>query len=250
MASGLSPVSLIDAAAGHLSANVVDIIKLLKIRRSGHTRDILRKRSSMSIGEMVRRRSVIFGGDTPEEDDEPIVTPAPGSEEQRHAREAEQRMPAYSSTVSPPRGANLTAAPPSAYEAPVPQFRIHSFQSASSTGKRSDSFDLERKGSTASAASATEYGQSRSFAPPKALPRVPTVNVAAAEPAADPMVSPVQSLRSEVDAHMASPSSQYADQTGYGQYAPYDRSDSAAGGASTREWDDLKVSRPKEEARH
>lgn len=35
MSSGLSPVSLLDAAAGHVTANVVEIIKLLKIRRVG-----------------------------------------------------------------------------------------------------------------------------------------------------------------------------------------------------------------------
>lgn len=50
MASGLSPVSLLDAAAGHLSANVVEIIKLLKIRRT-----VPRRRSSLSIKEMVER---------------------------------------------------------------------------------------------------------------------------------------------------------------------------------------------------
>lgn len=35
MSSGLSPVSLLDAAAGHVTANVVEIIKLLRIRRVG-----------------------------------------------------------------------------------------------------------------------------------------------------------------------------------------------------------------------
>jgi hypothetical protein len=34
MSSGLSPVSLLDAAAGHVSSNVVEIIKLLKIRKT------------------------------------------------------------------------------------------------------------------------------------------------------------------------------------------------------------------------
>ena len=54
MSSGLSPVSLIDAAAGHLSSNVVEIVKLLKIRRSG-TNGMPRNRSSMSIKDMVDR---------------------------------------------------------------------------------------------------------------------------------------------------------------------------------------------------
>ncbi len=34
LSAGLSPVSLLDAAAGHVSANVVEIIKLLKIRKT------------------------------------------------------------------------------------------------------------------------------------------------------------------------------------------------------------------------
>ena len=52
MSSGLSPISLLDGAAGHLSANVVEIIKLLKIRRSIK---LGRSRSSMSIKDMVSR---------------------------------------------------------------------------------------------------------------------------------------------------------------------------------------------------
>ncbi|ORX34709.1 hypothetical protein BD324DRAFT_634585 [Kockovaella imperatae] len=55
MSSGLAPVSLIDAAAGHLSSNVVEIIKLLKIRRSGEAATMTRNRSSMSIKDMVDR---------------------------------------------------------------------------------------------------------------------------------------------------------------------------------------------------
>ncbi|TYJ54896.1 hypothetical protein B9479_004404 [Cryptococcus floricola] len=53
MASGLSPVSLLDAAAGHLSTNVVEIIKLLKIKRSD--KDLKRSSSRLSIREMVNR---------------------------------------------------------------------------------------------------------------------------------------------------------------------------------------------------
>lgn len=54
MASGLSPVSLLDAAAGHLSANVVEIIKLLKIKRSDKN-DLKRSSSRLSIRDMVNR---------------------------------------------------------------------------------------------------------------------------------------------------------------------------------------------------
>lgn len=55
MASGLSPVSLLDAAAGHLTSNVIEIIKLLKIKRSDKNRELRRSRSSMSIKDMVNR---------------------------------------------------------------------------------------------------------------------------------------------------------------------------------------------------
>ncbi|OXG89950.1 hypothetical protein C345_06146 [Cryptococcus neoformans A2-102-5] len=54
MASGLSPVSLLDAAAGHLSANVIEIIKLLKIKRSDKN-DLKRSSSRLSIRDMVNR---------------------------------------------------------------------------------------------------------------------------------------------------------------------------------------------------
>lgn len=170
MASGLSPVSLIDAAAGHLSANVVEIIKLLKIRRSGSTRDILSNKG-MSIGDMVRRKSGIYGSIDEADEDELLhksTSSASGGGHGGYAPVPERRPSASAvspaSTQSPPRGyglspvtgspsrgGNLAAAPPSAYDAP--EFRIKSFQSASSTGKRSDSFDLERKGSVASARS-------------------------------------------------------------------------------------------------
>ncbi|WVO23480.1 uncharacterized protein IAS62_004834 [Cryptococcus decagattii] len=54
MASGLSPVSLLDAAAGHLSSNVIEIIKLLKIKRSDKN-DLKRSSSRLSIRDMVNR---------------------------------------------------------------------------------------------------------------------------------------------------------------------------------------------------
>lgn len=107
MASGLSPVSLIDAAAGHLSVNVVELIKLLKIRRSGKTREILNSR--MSIGDMVRRGS---------ENAQP-TSPVPRDE-------------------TSPRGNNLSANLPNNHD------RVNSYQSAASTAQRSDSFSLEQ----------------------------------------------------------------------------------------------------------
>lgn len=61
IASGLSPVGLVDAAAGHVSANVIEIVKLLKIRKT-----IVPSTSASSLGrrsfaEMHRRRSVSAG---------------------------------------------------------------------------------------------------------------------------------------------------------------------------------------------
>ena len=70
MSSGLSPVSLIDGAAGQLSSTVVEIIKLLKIRRSGDA--VPRSRSSMSIRDMVDRSR---GGGTPTSDVRRAGTP-------------------------------------------------------------------------------------------------------------------------------------------------------------------------------
>lgn len=157
MASGLSPVSLIDAAAGHLSANVVEIIKLLKIRRSGSTRDILRKRSSMSIGDMVRRRS----GPIHEEDEGEGLGLGPGQQQGQLGLGQNHPSP------------NLGHFEP-------PEFRIKSFQSASSTAQRSDSFDLERNASVASTIKSEYDPFSRTPASPESrggTTPVPTVNV-------------------------------------------------------------------------
>lgn len=206
MASGLSPVSLIDAAAGHLSSNIVEIIKLLKIRRTGSTRDILNKQPSMRIGDMVRRKSGLYGSipDEAEEDEAALrgSTSSAGDRSvggytvpQPASHDVNQRRPSGSgpaSTQSPPRGyglspstgspsrtgVNLAAAPPpSSFEAP--EFRIKSFQSSSSTGKRSDSFDLERKTSVASARSDYET-------PARRIER----NDARTDPYGDPFAAP------------------------------------------------------------
>jgi hypothetical protein len=107
MSSGLSPVSLIDAATGHLSDNIVQLIKLLGKRRSSQNRDILNS-TRMSIGDMVRR-----GTGFPDDDD--------------------KNAPQSPTT-------NLAAHHPgTGYE-----HRINSFQSATSTAQRSDSFALEQ----------------------------------------------------------------------------------------------------------
>ena len=144
MASGLSPVSLIDAAAGHLSLNVVELIKLLKIRRSGKTREILNTR--MSISDMVRR------GYNENGEEERQERPSPIQEE----RELRGTTPVSHTS---PRANNLSAMPAGGYD-----YRINSFQSAASTAQRSDSFALEqtlqRKASSASAAT-SEYDAPR-----------------------------------------------------------------------------------------
>ncbi|TXT05013.1 hypothetical protein VHUM_03833 [Vanrija humicola] len=290
MASGLSPVSLIDAAAGHLSANVVEIIKLLKIRRTGSMREILATRGSMSIGDMVKRSNSVYSNPTPEngdsEDDDtaPLVKRPAGSEEElRDAHVTSGRddrqnsgpyrpadnYPAPAATMSPPR-ANLAAAPPpSSYDHSLnPSFRINSFQSVTSTAQRSDSFDLERKGSTASVASASEYsgGPTRRLVEPRndpfAIPPpaqrngppvpVPAINTTSTSPKTHTSAlqgSISSSKASDYEGHMrglslasagslgglpsAGPHTTSFDQA-YGRYEE-------KGSADSREWDDLKV---------
>lgn len=259
MASGLSPVSLLDAAAGHLAANVVEIIKLLKIRRTGSTREILNQRMSMSIGDMVRRRSMMHGN-TPDEEDEDDIATSPREERLRENTRANGSggagYGAVPTITSPPR-ANLSAAPPSAYDAPggLPQFRINSFQSASSTAQRSDSFSLERKGSTASAASDYDAPRSRlvehkheaSFSSRNA----PTPTRAPVNPAdlSGSSHSRGASLASATSDSSAPGPATTHDHGGYERYAPYGQQASpdgngAAGapgaGGSDQEWDDLK----------
>ncbi|KAL7418827.1 component of the polarisome [Cryptotrichosporon argae] len=147
MASGLSPVALLDAAAGHLSANVVEIIKLLKIRRSGRTREILNQRSSMSFKDMVRRSSA---GEIRAQtaSPSPAPSPAPSAQEILRPSPASPRGGGYHTQAS--SGSSSSIAPPA-------NLRIASFQSASSKSQRSDSFELERGDSVRSNA----YGAAR-----------------------------------------------------------------------------------------
>ncbi|ORY23629.1 hypothetical protein BCR39DRAFT_582805 [Naematelia encephala] len=175
MASGLSPVSLIDAAAGHLSANVVEIIKLLKIRRSEKLREIRRSRSNLSIRDMVNRGD---GGaarangsfdrdygdrDREEKLDSPqarVMSPISISSNGPNSAMSNGSMPfsARSQTTAPPsaRSQPPTSAPPlptrnnSSLNEPPQAVRINSFQSVTSSGQKSDSFDLERNASVAS----------------------------------------------------------------------------------------------------
>ena len=146
MASGLSPVSLLDAAAGHLSTNVVELIKLLKIRRSAQNREMGRRGSNLSIKEMVNRTDPKMA--TANRDRQY------GTEERLKESPSVKRTP-NEPAVSKPISRNGTQieTKPNGIHNPAmqqaPTFRINSFQSASS-GHRSDSFDLERMASVAS----------------------------------------------------------------------------------------------------
>ncbi|WWD22449.1 hypothetical protein CI109_106940 [Kwoniella shandongensis] len=181
MASGLSPVSLLDAAAGHLSANVVEIIKLLKIRRSGNRngpgQDLLggRRRSSLSIKDMVNRerdrneevRSANGNWDREYGNEErlnesqnsngpPVMVSRPSNDQLSsigNRAPSRTATPTESSRLNGSYFGNTTTAssqPMSAQNSMNsnnggrPNLRINSFQSTSSMG-RSDSFDLERK---------------------------------------------------------------------------------------------------------
>jgi hypothetical protein len=184
MAQGLSPVSLIDGAAGHLSANVVEIIKLLKIRRSDKLKEVRRRGSTLSIGDMVRRSSgdlkkvngnydkeypgsgTIPGNGGSRIVTSPVSAPAGGGsgiEERLREPGVFVRRPSEDqsrSTSQPLRidrlngssfsGGGLNTGHGSGNGNGPQPFRINSFQSASSAGARSDSFDLERKASVAS----------------------------------------------------------------------------------------------------
>ncbi|CAK9779360.1 hypothetical protein CC85DRAFT_313932 [Cutaneotrichosporon oleaginosum] len=236
MASGLSPVSLIDAAAGHLTANVVEIIKLLKIRRSGSTREILNKQN-LSIGEMVRRKSGLYASiDEAEEDAAAAAAAAARGSMSPPARYGERRPSGgLGHSISPPRAYGLSpipgspsrlgglgAAPPSAYEAP--ELRVTSFQSASSAGKHSESFDLERKASVVSRGS--EYGDRDPFASAATPTPTPGLRLASAAESAPPVPSVTvansspENVRSPLE-QSSSPS--YFDQS----HRPQDSVDSA-----------------------
>ncbi|WWC85905.1 uncharacterized protein L201_000775 [Kwoniella dendrophila CBS 6074] len=181
MASGLSPVSLLDAAAGHLSTNVVEIIKLLKIRRSTQNREMTRRRSSMSIKDMVNRdqrekdiRNANGNWDREYGSQDrlseqarssplPVSVPNPPVMIRQPSND---RVPSRTATPTEPSrlngnshlgglGSGLTPSttPLSVggggagnNDRPPAALRINSFQSTSSIA-RSDSFDLERKSS-------------------------------------------------------------------------------------------------------
>lgn len=155
--SGLSPISLIDAAAGHVSTYVVDLIKLLKIRktvkpsvsstsigrRSFSDMNEARRRSSGAIQTLNTASSMASGNDTDDDQDDDrsdngLLSPS------RALHHAEQ-LPSSSQTTS-----YGYSPKPSFGGSPQRQARSGSAVSfASSVGQRSDAFDLERKASVA-----------------------------------------------------------------------------------------------------
>ncbi|KAJ9118327.1 hypothetical protein QFC22_004240 [Naganishia vaughanmartiniae] len=156
--SGLSPISLIDAAAGHVSINVVELIKLLKIRKTvkpSISSASVGRRSFSDMSEARRRSS---GVTQPAERTPSIAASEDGDlSDHRDSRSedgllgphhamahAEQTTPGSHGLVH----GNLPKLSPNT--SPHRQMRSGSAVSfASSIGKHSDAFDLERKGSSA-----------------------------------------------------------------------------------------------------
>jgi hypothetical protein len=176
MASGLSPVSLLDAAAGHLTSNVIEIIKLLKIKRSDKNRELRRSRSSMSIKDMVNRNNSFSAAPPPRDvskangdwdreygmgngtgqgeerlRESPVVVHRPTDERPTPPPINTQPYPISTPTELTPASASgymARSASQSTDNSRQQPLRINSYQSASS--QKSDSFDLERKASVSS----------------------------------------------------------------------------------------------------
>jgi hypothetical protein len=156
--SGLSPISLIDAAAGHVSANVVDLIKLLKIRRTVKTSGSGNTEGRRSFSEMneARRRSsgavqALKGVSTEQssnresmEDNLSDETSDNGLLSPNRALHHAEQFPA----VAQP-SAYGSSPKPSPGDSPQRQARSGSGISLASSMGRSDAFDLERKASIA-----------------------------------------------------------------------------------------------------
>ncbi|KAK4686209.1 protein SPA2, partial [Tremellales sp. Uapishka_1] len=204
MASGLSPVSLLDAAAGHLSSNVVEIIKLLKIRRVGKgPREVVtRSRSSLSIKDMVNRN----GQD---------IRSANGNWDREYGSGQEERL-LQEPSFQPARAVRS----PREWENPMPNFRINSFQSASSTGQRSDSFELERKASSASDRQNGSRPKVESQTGRNDRSSLTSATSASGSSALNPQTAPYE-------------------KTGFGGYQELEEEDEPRGGSES-EWEELK----------
>lgn len=154
--SGLSPISLIDAAAGHVSTNVIDLIKLLKIRktvkpslssasvgrRSFSEMSEARRRSSGALQTLNTTSTMTFGDETDEDETEDRQHGLLSPSRALHRAEQQQNSGQTTAYESSPK--------PSSKGSPQRQARSGSAVSfASSVGQRSDAFDLERKASIA-----------------------------------------------------------------------------------------------------
>jgi hypothetical protein len=262
MASGLSPVSLLDAAAGHLTSNVIEIIKLLKIKRSDKNRELRRSRSSMSIKDMVNRSNSysapprdigaangnwdkeygVSNGDHGEERlrESPIVLhrpsdtrpvpppintqPLPQSQPQNYPVSTPKELTPASASGYMSRSLSQST---SGYEQQRGQpLRINSYQSASS--QKSDSFDLERKASVSS-----------NRADPRPMVETRNGSLGPSGYGAMSHMSPVNEPMSPMSPAGMPYEKEPSGEFGYDQHPP-----AASNGADEREWEDLKVRFP------
>jgi hypothetical protein len=253
MASGLSPVSLLDAAAGHLTSNVIEIIKLLKIKRSDKNRELRRSRSSLSIKDMVNRSNSYSAAPPPRDvtkangdwdreygmsngqgeerlQESPIVVHRPTDERPTPAPINTQTYPVSTPTELTPASASgymarsLSQSTDGQRQQPL---RINSYQSASS--QKSDSFDLERKASVSSNVADSRPMVERNGSQGPSAYSYGNGRGSHMSPVNEPM-SP-QGMPYEKD----------SGEFGYGDSSqPQDNH--ANDGADEREWEDLKVS--------
>lgn len=140
MSSGLSPISLLDGAASHVSANVVEMIKLLKIRKtvkaSASATSLAPSRRSFI--EMHQRRSVSSG--TGILDKLEVMKDGRSSAAMSVASPDEEML-------SPVHGVFPNGLSNGALSPHLRAGRSDSMLSASSMGQQSDAFDLDRKAS-------------------------------------------------------------------------------------------------------
>lgn len=156
--SGLSPIGLIDAAAGHVSVNVVELIKLLKIRKTvkpSISSASIGRRSFSDMSEARRRSSGVIkpaertlsitGSDEADLSEHRDDRSEDGLLGPQHAMVQTEQYPSGSHGLVQ---GNLSKLSPNT--SPQRQMRSGSAVSfTSSIGKHSDAFDLERKASSA-----------------------------------------------------------------------------------------------------
>lgn len=139
MSSGLSPVSLVDAAAGHVSSNVIEIVKLLKIRKTVKPSESGTGMNRRSFAEMHQRRSISAGSGEALRLREDAAAPRL-SESSTSSRSSDLR--------SPPAAARPTFSSPFASSAlreseNRPPSRTERVASNASSAGQSDAFNLD-----------------------------------------------------------------------------------------------------------